>query len=179
MNKAGVAVIQKTEHTVQFWGRTPRPDLQNVWKTLAEGKVKFFLWLMLQNRNWTADRLRARGWPHDDLCCLCSMQIETANHIALHCPYAGEVRNLFHASRPAMVEVLDAATSIQDWWCKARARPKGSSFQSDIAIAVYIFWHVWKERGRRIFQKEELPAAGVAALVRSDIELLFIARRVS
>ena len=58
---------------------------------VAEGKVKYLFRLFIQNRNWTADRLKERGWPHDDACCLCHQQLETAAHLTLHCPYAKEV----------------------------------------------------------------------------------------
>jgi hypothetical protein len=44
------------------------------------------------------------------------------------------------------------------------------------APSVYTFWHIWKERGRRIFQKESKPASVVASLIRSDLDLLELAR---
>jgi hypothetical protein len=53
-----------------------------------KAKVQNYLWLLLQNRKWTARRLRARGLPHDDRCCLCNQQLETAQNLALQCPYA-------------------------------------------------------------------------------------------
>ena len=86
----------------------------------ADGKVKFFFWFLLQNRNWTADCLRARGWPHDDSCCLCSQQLETANHLALLCPFVKEVRDLFLGPHPRMVQVMQESQSIGDWWSNVR-----------------------------------------------------------
>ena len=62
----------KTAYAMQFLGRVRQPELGRVRKVWAEGKVQFFLWLLLQNRNWTAERRRARGLPHDDLCSLCN-----------------------------------------------------------------------------------------------------------
>ena len=135
---------------------------------------------MLQNRNWTADRLRNRGWPHDDVCCLCSQQLETACHLALHCPFVLQVTDLFFGSHPRMILLLRQSSSIEEWWRLAR-RHMGSSQQQrewkkEVSLAVYIFWHVWKERGRRIFQQEILPAEAVVSLIKSDVELLFIAK---
>jgi hypothetical protein len=43
-------------------------------------------------------------------------------------------------------------------------------------MAVYVLWNIWKERGRRIFQNEVLPASGVAKLIRAELELLRLAR---
>ena len=52
----------------------------------------------------------------------------------------------------------------------------GTQHKADVAVAIYFFWHIWKERGRRIFQKELMPESVVAGLVRSDIELLLLAK---
>ena len=75
-------------YTVQFLGRVKRPLLAKVWYIRAVGKVKFFWWLVLQNRIWTAERLRARGLPHNSECCLCDHVFETADHLALQCLFA-------------------------------------------------------------------------------------------
>ncbi|KAM0839337.1 hypothetical protein ACQ4PT_060405 [Festuca glaucescens] len=85
------AYSAKSAYEVQFYGRLVLPDLNNVWKVKMEEKVRFFLWLLLQNRLWTADRLRNRGWNHDDKCCLCLQVLETADHLILQCPFAKEV----------------------------------------------------------------------------------------
>lgn len=45
-----------------------------------------------------------------------------------------------------------------------------------LTMSVYIIWHIWKERGRRVFQDETMPALALSALVRDDLELLTIAR---
>ena len=66
-------------------------DLAKVWKLKTEGKIRFFMWLLLQNRIWTADRLNKRGWPHDDACCLCDQTMETAFHLTFEFPFAQEV----------------------------------------------------------------------------------------
>jgi hypothetical protein len=43
--------------------------------------VQFFIWLLLQNRNWTPDWLRIRDWPHDEACTFYDQNLETASHI--------------------------------------------------------------------------------------------------
>lgn len=71
-----------------FFGRIPRPLLAATWEVKSEGKICFFLWLLIQNRLWTADRLQARGWPHQDNCAFCDQQLENANHLFLESTYA-------------------------------------------------------------------------------------------
>ena len=53
-------------YDIQFLVRVENDNLNVIWSFKTEGKIKFFLWLLLQNRLWTADRLCKRGWPHDD-----------------------------------------------------------------------------------------------------------------
>jgi hypothetical protein len=72
-----------------------------------------FLWLLLQNRKWTAERLRDRGLQHDDRCCLCDQGFETAKHLALHCPFAKEVWNEFSVSSSAMVQIAFSSSSVR------------------------------------------------------------------
>ena len=47
-------------YKAQFLGMTPPMD-QMVWKAWAPSKVKFFTWLAIQDRIWTADRLDKWG----------------------------------------------------------------------------------------------------------------------
>ena len=79
---------------------------------------------------------------------------------------------------PLWCKKMDNSNSIQDWWSKTSGEASGAQQKMDITVAVYMFWHVWKERGRRIFQNEEMTAAGVATLVRAEVDLLFLAKRI-
>ena len=111
-------------YAAQFHGRIRQPHLQKVWTIRAEGKVKFFIWLMLRNRNWTAERLRARGLPHDERCSLCDQEYETAAHLALHCPFTKEVWAKFRTSHPKAFQCASSSRSLNGWWAKIR---RGSS----------------------------------------------------
>ena len=163
-------------YAAQFIGRIKLPALEAVWKTWAEGKVKFFLWLALQNRNWTAERLRARGLPHNDLCSLCDQQFETASHLALACPFAKEVWATFQDTNPRAVQIAASSNSINEWWDQARKGKADEQKKRHTTLGIYTIWHIWKERGRRIFQDVNATASLVARLVRDDLDLLRLAR---
>jgi hypothetical protein len=62
----------KSAYEVQFLGSTLSIMHKTVWKVWATPKEKFFAWLFLQNRIWTADRLQKRGWPNCGVCPLAS-----------------------------------------------------------------------------------------------------------
>ena len=56
-----------------------------VWKAWAPPKLKFFAWLALQDRIWTADRLEKRGWPNCGPCPLCKREQEMGIHLFVKC----------------------------------------------------------------------------------------------
>jgi hypothetical protein len=60
----------------------------NVWHTLVENKCKFFSWLVLQNKLWTADRILRHGGQANAICQLCYTHSETALHMLAECPDA-------------------------------------------------------------------------------------------
>lgn len=57
-----------TPYKAQFLGMVLSLLDRMVWKAWAPPKVKFFAWLALEDRIWTADRLEKRGWDNCGLC---------------------------------------------------------------------------------------------------------------
>jgi hypothetical protein len=101
-----------------------------------------FHWLPVQNRKWTADRLRARGLQHDDQCCLCDQEFETANHLVLHCPFAKEVWNQFQGSNPLAVQIAGSFAILSGWWNKVRRDKINEQKKKEISLSSYIIWHI-------------------------------------
>ncbi|XP_019240895.1 PREDICTED: uncharacterized protein LOC109220885 [Nicotiana attenuata] len=67
-----------------------------LWKGLMFGnaarpKAKFTLWLQMQNRLLTVDRLKKWGIQGEDRCSLCEKEEETRDHIYVECTYTKEV----------------------------------------------------------------------------------------
>ena len=51
-------------------------------------RCKTIIWLAIQNRCWTADRLQKGGLPHLDHCPLYDQEDETVQHILTTCVFA-------------------------------------------------------------------------------------------
>ena len=68
----------KSAYYLQFEGGILLTFLKLVWKVWAPSKCKFFMWLLLQNRLWTADHLLLREWSNCYFCPLCVRNLETA-----------------------------------------------------------------------------------------------------
>lgn len=158
-------------YNAQFTGSIMKPQLNAIWKTKVEGKVKFFAWLLVQNRLPTADRLRARGCDHNDACSLCDQTIETASHLVCHCPFAKEVWHKLTILQPdAHLPPSQPFRSSAAWW-----KSFLSGQRAHAATALYFAWNVWNERNRRIFQNSAATADMVACMVRSDLVTLVLA----
>lgn len=78
-------------YLAQFAGLTFSTNSATIWKVWAPPKCKFFAWLILQNRVWTADRLTQRGWPNCGLCPLCKQVQESAAHLLFQCRFSVRV----------------------------------------------------------------------------------------
>ena len=73
---------------------------------------------------------------------------------------------------------MQLAANHQDllqWWEAARRGKFDEQKKKDIAMSVYVTWHIWKE-SRRIFESKAKSASVVAELVKADLELLLLAK---
>jgi hypothetical protein len=107
---------------------------KRLWKSWAPQKCKFFLWLAIRNKCWTADRLRRRGLQHPVVCVLCDQEQETVQHLLCTCSFARQFWHaiLFPLSLGDHIPAVDEI-SFADWWRKVpKIRKKAST--------VSLFW---------------------------------------
>lgn len=81
----------KSAYRVQFLGAAKSFFNETIWKCWAPPKCKFFAWLVMQNRVWTADRLKKRGWRNQQYCPLCHTTLETVVHLLAHCRFSQRI----------------------------------------------------------------------------------------
>ena len=175
---ANAAYSACSAYEIQFAARIAMPGLDRVWRCKMEGKVKFYLWLLLQNRNWTADHLRARGWSHNSMCRLCDQQEETAEHLTLSCCYAKEVWFQFSRTSSAMYNAISSTPSIREWWFRLySATGEKEKVSEDITLAAYIAWNLWMERNRRVFDQKERTAISLAVFIKEEVNLFWEATK--
>uniref|UniRef100_A0A453RL58 Reverse transcriptase zinc-binding domain-containing protein n=1 Tax=Aegilops tauschii subsp. strangulata TaxID=200361 RepID=A0A453RL58_AEGTS len=111
---------------------------QFTWKSKAPLRCRFFLWLAMKNRCWTADRLARRGLPHPDACPFCDQHEETLDHIELTCVFARTIRRTLCTTigKPAWTPE-GHETSVD--WCADK--PKNMR-----VIITLVLWEMWKHR---------------------------------
>jgi hypothetical protein len=159
-------------YKAQFFGATISNFRRSVWKTWAPPKVKFFAWLALQNRLWTADRLQKRGWPNNGNCPLCSRNAESIDHLLLHCRFTQRLWGLLKAWLGLYFIDLHAwhAMSLKDWWSlmTGASTPNRKGFAS---VVLLTSWEVWNERNARILRHKHAPPSMVFGNIKNELNL--------
>ena len=134
--------------------RSPPFRTELIWKAHVENKCKIFAWILVQDKILTAHNLQKRGWPHQHQCVMCNGPLETSLHLCLCCPFAKAVwgqilswENFTQLQQHLQVH----PTHIKSWWEDAAAKVPRSERRRLNGVVIYIFWNIWKERNRRIF----------------------------
>lgn len=78
----------KSCYLALFHGSTTAPRWQLTCKSWAPLRIKFFAWLALQGRCWTAAGLDRHGLPHNLLYLLCDQKPESMQHLIIGCPFS-------------------------------------------------------------------------------------------
>ena len=94
----------KSAYNTMFVGTIKFSPWKRIWKTWAPANCKFFIWLAINNRCWTSDRLAKCGLPHQAACPFCNQAPETINHLLSSCVLAREVwASVLHGLGPGRV----------------------------------------------------------------------------
>uniref|UniRef100_A0A453PZ75 Reverse transcriptase zinc-binding domain-containing protein n=1 Tax=Aegilops tauschii subsp. strangulata TaxID=200361 RepID=A0A453PZ75_AEGTS len=166
-----------TAYLAQFADLTYNTNNATIWKMWAPPKCKFFAWLVLQNRVWTADRLTRRGWPNCGLCPLCKQVQESAAHLLFQCRFSGRVWNEItvwlgiHHYTPLTWRNED---SVRARWIKAVGA--GDQHRKALAsVMMLVSWEIWKERNARIFRNMAAPTTIVVSRIKEEARLWALA----
>ena len=135
----------------QQWNSIEIP-LKLCWDTACLPKAGFFLWIALQNRALTADRLARFGINGPNWCVMCKQSIEDADHLFLTCPFA---QNCWDWIKSRLSWASPLQNSLKGLLC---------SWPTNLGHGVYskiwnicpsmVVWGIWKERNSRIFKNQ-------------------------
>ena len=150
----------------QRWEVVEVPS-QLCWDPACLPKAGFFLWLAVQNRILTADRLRRFGIAGPTRCPLCKIECEDVDHLLHECSYSRKcwewlIQNMGWSSPFPR----DFKTFIMNWpnnICKGIYNKLWNISPSIIA------WEIWKERNRRIFNNAEMEVNSLITKIEASI----------
>lgn len=132
------------EHTKVEWRKL-------VCRNPARPKAIIILWLQIQNRLLTTDRLlKWRMWIDPQ----CVLSDETRDHLFCECEYTqalwGRLLRWININQP-----MEADWNTRQQWIIMETRGKRSQAQMMQLIYTGFIYAIWKERNTRIFQKTE------------------------
>jgi hypothetical protein len=168
----------RSTNGIQFDGSIESSFPTTVWRVWAPSRCKFFMWLLLQNRVWTADRLVLREWPNNYFCPLCWGSLETAAHLL--CPVARQVWRDISAwtAAPEFNPQLWLPDQGIAGWFEELTKPSVASSakkKGARSLAILVCWSIWRERNARVFEAQEKTIARLITEIKDEAGLWIMA----
>ncbi|KAE8770164.1 Serine carboxypeptidase-like 18 [Hordeum vulgare] len=165
--------LPATAYLAQFLGSTYSPMPHAVWKAWASAKVKFFAWLVIQDRIWIADRLAKHRWPNYDRCPLCKRVQESSAHLFYKCIFTLRLWALVNSW--LHMEHMDTSTwhleqSVKDWWVN-RSNITMPNRKARASLTMLISWVIWNERNARVFRNKFTPTTTLFNNIKIEARL--------
>lgn len=134
-------------YEAQFLGYYPRFRASTIWQAHTEPKCRFFAWLAIQGKAPTADNLIKKNWPCELNCSLCS------EHLLTECNFAEAVWDCIAPALQVHQAIIPFQKGTISQWLGA-ITVTGSKQQQryNAGVILFFWWHLWKERNRRIFE---------------------------
>lgn len=162
ISEAGIPITEimdAEEFTIKGTYKILRGEFTKVpWRRLScnnQGSPKwnFILYLTMQRRLYTKDRLEKWGIQTDQMCSLCKQEQETHQHLFSSCTVAARIWS-------KLLKWLCITRNTAGWeeeleWAITHATGKAMQdevYRMTLSAAVY---YVWQERNYRIFQRKE------------------------
>jgi hypothetical protein len=141
-------------------------------------RVKFFVWLILQNWVWTANRLLQRKWPNQYFCPLCIRNLETATHLLMECEFSKSIWLLINgwASLPSLHLIWwGDDKGMLNWYGDLSGALPAAKAKGAKSLIVLVCWMLWCERNRRIFDGVERRLDQLVAMIQAEARNGFLA----
>ena len=135
----------------QFANSTMSNWHRDVWRLPVAPKVKLFLWKIFQGALSVGERLVARHINVDQHCKRCN-EIESTNHLLLHCRFAKKVWELAPLSTGFDLRGLVVLAELWPDLCRVVSLPP-VGLQAG-SLVPWILWAIWIARNNLIFNNK-------------------------
>ncbi|CAN6230203.1 unnamed protein product [Urochloa humidicola] len=157
----------KSAYQVQFMGAIRDNQWTKLWKAKVEHKCRFFMWLLLQCRLPTADRIIRRGGQANPICQLCHTTAESTLHMVAGCSFSSEVWSRMEQWSQFTLPP-NRPRRLWAWWINLVQSVRPTTDQH-LQVLIYTVWNIWKERCRRVFQRKAMTPEQLEAVIRADV----------
>jgi len=134
-----------------FIGSSMPVGAKEIWKTAAPPRVRFFFWLVLHRRCWTAERRFRHGLQSSATCVMCDQLPETIDHILLGCCFSKQVWHLCLNRFCLQQFVTVNEEHVMSWWIQNRKGVPKVLRRGFDSLFFLVGWTLWKERNARTF----------------------------
>ena len=118
--------------------------------------MSFFAWEASWEKVLTQDQLKRRGWILANRCCLCCAEEESINHILVHCSKTKILWDLvFSLFGVNWVLPFSVKDTLLSWYVSFKDNNHRKVWR---AAPLCLFWTVWKERNRIVFDNGALSS---------------------
>ncbi|WMV10142.1 hypothetical protein MTR67_003527 [Solanum verrucosum] len=121
-----------------------------IWRTEIPYKVNYFTWLLAKQAVLTHENLNKRKPNLCSSCYLCEEQVETVNHLFLHCKWTDQLWQMFIQKRKIKWTKPGSIKEVLQCW--NRDGNAGKNEKRWRIVPACIWWTIWKERNQRCFE---------------------------
>ncbi|XP_020260934.1 uncharacterized protein LOC109837204 [Asparagus officinalis] len=143
------------------------PWADTVWESSNLPKHSFILWLAIQNRLLTKDRLLKRGVIQSNHCSLCEGGSESHKHLYFDCSFSMTVWNGVMEWLKFSWRTCDWRLLL-DWYCNS-LKVKGSKLKVKRMAIAAVVYYIWKERNERIFKLKSRCSSQIIRDIKVDL----------
>lgn len=142
-------------------------------KGSCPAKINLFNWLARDNKILTLENLAMRrcNQLHSITCVMCHADIESVDHLLIHCPVASHLWLFFGQ----LLGGCRAPQSLKDLWGDWRKHLKKPLIPFWDWLTRAIIWNIWLERNNRIFSAICLSTIAIISKIVHMIQLWFVA----
>jgi hypothetical protein len=159
----------RSAYRAYFSGWTTLVGAKELWRANVPSKVKFFFWLALHGRLWTAERRRRHGLQPCVTCALCDQLDETTDHLLCSCVFSREVWSCLLLAMNSLAAPPQLASSLLDWWLSERDRLPQALRTSFDFLVLLVTWCLWKERNRRTFDRRSVSPNELITVILKEV----------
>jgi hypothetical protein len=131
----------------------------------------------MYNKALTADNMAMKNWSCDPTCALCFCMLETTDNLLTECNFTEALWNPVsdRYNQPGFGQ-LRAKGGPMEWVRELSNSSARKEARAKLGIPFYFWWHVWKERNRRVFDGIESSVPQLFSSMQ-DVNGLFDAAR--